>query len=174
MTLYIRKICILGVVLVLVQALLLGDIHLLGVATPLLYVYFVVQTPRNTPRWLIMVSSFLVGLIVDIFSSTLGMAAASMTLLAFVQPAILELYLHNADDKNFSPSVHTMGTEKYTAYVLFLTAIYCLSFFTLEAFSVKHWGIWFFSVLGSIFITVFPVVILSLVFSNTDGHYGRR
>lgn len=163
-----------GVVLVLVQALLLGDIHLLGVATPLLYVYFVVQTPRNTPRWLIMVSSFLMGLIVDIFSSTLGMAAASMTLIAFIQPAILELYLHNADDKNFCPSVHTMGTEIYTAYVLFLTAIYCLAFFTLEAFSVKHWGLWFFSVLGSIFITVFPIVILSLVFSSTGGHYGRK
>lgn len=163
-----------GVILVLVQALLLGDIHLLGVATPLLYVYFVVQTPRNTPRWLIMVSSFLVGFLVDVFASTLGMAAASMTLIAFVQPAILELYLHNADDKNFCPSVHTMGTEKYTAYVLFLTAIYCLSFFSLEAFSVRHWGLWFFSVLGSIFVTVFPIVILSLIFSSTDGHLGRR
>ena len=163
-----------GVILVLVQALLLGDIHLLGVATPLLYVYFVVQTPRNTPRWLIMVSSFLVGFLVDVFASTLGMAAASMTLISFVQPAILELYLHNADDKNFCPSVHTMGTEKYTAYVLFLTAIYCLSFFSLEAFSVRHWGLWFFSVLGSIFVTVFPIVILSLIFSSTDGHLGRR
>jgi rod shape-determining protein MreD len=121
-----------------------------------------------------MVSSFLVGLIVDIFSSTLGMAAASMTLIAFIQPAILELYLHNADDKNFCPSVHTMGAEKYTAYVLFLTAIYCLSFFTLEAFSVRHWGVWFFSILGSIFVTVFPIVILSLVFSSSDGHSGRR
>ena len=65
-----------AVVLVFIQALLLGNIHILGVASPLLYIYFVVQTPRNTPRWLIMVSCFLLGLFVDIFFSTPGMAAA--------------------------------------------------------------------------------------------------
>ena len=125
-----------AIVLVFIQVLLLGNIHILGVASPLLYIYFVVQTPRNTPRWLILVSCFIQGLLIDIFFSTPGMAAASMTLVGFVQPRILELYLHNADDKNYCPGIQTMGTERFTAYVLFLTVIYCMAFFTLEAFSI--------------------------------------
>lgn len=36
---------------VLVQAMVLGRIHLFGFATPLLYVYFVVKFPRNYPKW---------------------------------------------------------------------------------------------------------------------------
>lgn len=171
---YIKKIAIMAIVLVLIQVLLLGNIHILGVASPLLYIYFVVQTPRSTPRWLIMVSCFLLGLFVDIFFSTPGMAAASMTLLGFVQPAVLELFLHNADDKDFCPGVNAMGTEKYTVYVLLLTVIYCVAFFTLEAFSILHWGLWFFSIIGSTFITVFSIVVLSMVFSTTGVLMSKR
>ncbi len=163
-----------AVVLVLIQALLLGNIHILGVASPLLYIYFVIQTPRNTPRWLTMVACFILGLFVDVFFSTPGMAAASMTLAGFVQPAILELYLHNADDKDFCPGIQSMGTEKFTAYVLFLTSIYTTVFFTLEAFSIQHWELWFFSIVGSTFVTVLSIVILSMVFSTTGVLMGRR
>jgi rod shape-determining protein MreD len=163
-----------AVVLVLIQALLLGNIHILGVASPLLYIYFVIQTPRNTPRWLTMVACFILGLFVDVFFSTPGMAAASMTLAGFVQPAILELYLHNADDKDFCPGIQSMGTEKFTAYVLFLTSIYTTAFFTLEAFSIQHWELWFFSIVGSTFVTVLSIVILSMVFSTTGVLMGRR
>ena len=163
-----------AIVLVFIQVLLLGNIHILGVASPLLYIYFVVQTPRNTPRWLILVSCFIQGLLIDIFFSTPGMAAASMTLVGFVQPRILELYLHNADDKNYCPGIQTMGTERFTAYVLFLTVIYCMVFFTLEAFSIQHWGLWFFSIIGSTFVTVFSIVILSIVFNSTGVLMSKR
>jgi hypothetical protein len=102
------------------------------------------------------------------------MAAASMTLVGFVQPRILELYLHNADDKNYCPGIQTMGTERFTAYVLFLTVIYCMAFFTLEAFSIQHWGLWFFSIIGSTFVTVFSIVILSIVFNSTGVLMSKR
>jgi rod shape-determining protein MreD len=171
---YLKRIGIMAIVLVFIQVLLLGNIHILGVASPLLYIYFVVQTPRNTPRWLILVSCFIQGLLIDIFFSTPGMAAASMTLMGFVQPRILELYLHNADDKNYCPGIQTMGTERFTAYVLFLTVIYCMAFFTLEAFSIQHWGLWFFSIIGSTFVTVFSIVILSIVFNSTGVLMSKR
>ena len=63
------------VVLVLSQALVLNHIHLFGYATPLLYIYFVVSFPRNYPKWGIILWSFLLGLNVDAFSNTPGVAA---------------------------------------------------------------------------------------------------
>ena len=75
---------LLCLVLLIVQALVLNNIHLFGFATPLLYVYTVICMRRNFPRWAALVISFLLGLGIDIFSNTPGVAACSLTLLAFV------------------------------------------------------------------------------------------
>lgn len=157
------KYIVLVFALVLTQALFFGGIHVFGIATPMIHLYFVVQMQRNMPRWLSMVLSFVVGLLVDMFASTPGMAAASMTLIAFVQPFILNLYLHNADEIDFQPSLRTMGMEKYATYVTFLTVIYCTAFFTLEAFSFHHWRLWILCIIGSTLFTVIPVIIVSLL-----------
>ena len=61
-------------VLLLAQALVLNYVHLFNCATPLLYVYFVLPTRRNQPRWITLVSCFLMGLCVDSFSNTPGVA----------------------------------------------------------------------------------------------------
>ena len=50
---------LLCLVLLIVQALVLNNIHLFGFATPLLYVYTVICMRRNFPRWAALVISFL-------------------------------------------------------------------------------------------------------------------
>ena len=75
----------------LAQALVLNRIQLFHCATPLLYVYFVVMFPRAYPRWAALLWSFALGLTVDMFSNTPGVAAASMTLIGFLQPYLIEL-----------------------------------------------------------------------------------
>jgi hypothetical protein len=47
------------VVLLLVQVLVLNHIHLYQVAMPLPYNFFVITFQQNTPRWLMLTSSFL-------------------------------------------------------------------------------------------------------------------
>lgn len=65
--------------LLLAQVLVLNHVHLFGVAIPLLYVYFVLSFPRDYSRNGALVWSFLLGLFIDIFSNTPGVAAFSMT-----------------------------------------------------------------------------------------------
>ena len=67
------------IVLCLVQALILNRIRLFGFATPLLPVYFVITFHRGYPKWAILTWSFLLGLCLDTFSNTPGVAASSMT-----------------------------------------------------------------------------------------------
>ena len=80
-------------VLLLVQGLVCNHIHLFHCATPLLYIMFVLHFRRNTPRWQMLVWSFALGLGVDIFANTPGVAAGSMTAIALLQPYLLELFL---------------------------------------------------------------------------------
>ena len=72
------------VILCIVQVLVLNHINLFGCATPLLYVYFVMSFRRGYPRWAIMLWSFCLGLCIDVFSDTPGVAASSATFLGFV------------------------------------------------------------------------------------------
>ena len=67
------------VVLVLVQGLVFNHIHLFNCATPLLYIIMVLHFRRNHPKWAVLLWCFMMGLCVDVFANTPGVAAASMT-----------------------------------------------------------------------------------------------
>lgn len=141
-------------VFVLAQAMVLSRIHLFGVATPLLYVYFVTQLPRNYPKWAGLLWGFLMGLLIDIFSNTPGMASASLTLIAAIQPYYLELFVSRDAAENLRPSLFALGPVKYSYYVIPLVLLHCLIFFTLEHFSffnVLHWAL---CVVGSAVLTL--------------------
>ena len=80
-------------VFLLVQVLVLNHVHLFDSATPLLYIYMVLLFPRNYPKWGMLVWAFAMGLGVDMFSNTPGVAAASLTLVALLRPYLLELFI---------------------------------------------------------------------------------
>ena len=136
-------------VLLLVQVLVLNHIHLFDCATPLLYVYFVISFQRGYPRWAILLYSFLLGLCLDVFSDTPGVATMSMTLVGFLQPYVLDLFMQRDDDESFQPAVCTMGPVTFFYYSLLLTLAYCVVFFALDTFSFFNGLQWLLSVLGS-------------------------
>lgn len=146
--------------LMLAQVLVLNHVRLLGVATPLLYIYFVICFRRGYPRWGSLVWSFLLGLLIDIFSDTPGVAASSMTLVAVLQPYILELFMQRDSDEETVPCIASMGTAKYTLYALILTFIFCLTFFTVETFTFFNWELWMLSILSSTALTLLLIVVI--------------
>lgn len=56
--------------LILLQVLILNNVHIAGVATPFLYVYFILKFNSGTSRNELMVWGFCMGLAIDIFSNT--------------------------------------------------------------------------------------------------------
>ncbi len=147
-------------VLLLVQVLVLNHINLFDCATPLLYVYFVVSFQRGYPRWIILLYSFFLGLCVDIFSNTPGVAATSLTLVGLLQPYVLELFMQRDDDDNFRPCIRTMGALSFFYYSLLLTLVYCVAFFALETFCFFNWLQWLLSVGGSFALTEVLLVVV--------------
>lgn len=146
--------------LMLVQALVLNHVHLFGVATPLLYVYFAISFRRGTPKWVMLVWNFLLGLGIDVFSNTPGLAAASMTLVAAVQPYLLELFIQRGDDDELLPSIRVFGLSKFMLFALIMTFIYCFVFFTLESFTFFNWLQWLLSMVTSVLLTLLLVLVI--------------
>ena len=139
---------------ILAQVFVLGRIHLFHYATPLFYVYFVVLFPRNHPKWAVLIWSFMLGLLIDCFTNTPGLASSSLTLIAALQPYVLELFSPRDSDENFVPSVKELGPVKYSLYVFILVFLFCVFFYTLEILSFSNWLQWVFCVTGSMLLTL--------------------
>lgn len=71
------------VVFVLIQVLVLNNIHFLRIATPFLYLYFIIKMPVGSSRTQVVFFSFIAGVVIDTFSNTPGMHAAACTLAGF-------------------------------------------------------------------------------------------
>ena len=152
-------------VFVLAQTMVLGRIHLFGYATPLLYVYFVAMFNRNYPKWAVLLWSFAMGLTIDVFSNTPGVAAASLTLIGAIQPYFLEPFIPRDSVDDLRPSIRTIGMVKYVYYITVLVVLYCIVFFSLEAFNFFNWMDLLKSVGGSAVITL----VLILTFESVSG-----
>ncbi len=151
------------VVFSLVQVLVFNHIHLFGYATVLFLVYFVVMIPRNYPRWALLLWAFFLGLFVDLFSNTPGMAAGTLTLTAFVQPYLLNLFVPREAPENMRSAAATMGFDKFTPYAFVLVFLYCTVFFTIEAFSFYNWLEWLLKIGGSTLLTFTLLLTLETI-----------
>ena len=150
---FLRRLTVM-VVLCLAQALVLNRIQLFHCATPLLYAYFAIIFPRSYPKWAILLWCFSMGVIVDAFSNTPGVAAASMTLIGALQPYLLELFLPRDVDSHVKVSSHMLGIGNFMSLATILVAIYCVMFFTLNLFSFFNWIYWIECVVGSALLTL--------------------
>ena len=151
------------VVLCLVQALVFNHVHLFGYATVLLYVYFVVIFPRNYPRWAILLWSFALGLCVDMFTNTPGMAAASLTLVGFLQPYLLELFLPRDAAENIRSSAATLGFTKFLMLASILVFVHCLVFFTIESFGFFNWQEWALTIVSTSVLTLVLLITIETI-----------
>lgn len=151
---------IIFVLLILVQILILNHIHLLGYATPLLYVSFVLTFKRNFPRWAILIISFILGAIIDVFSNTPGVAMGSLTLIGLIQPTLLELFVPRDSAEDLEPSMKNLGVNKFIFFTIIIVFIFCLCFFTLETFNFFNWIKWIECVVGSTIFTTILILVL--------------
>lgn len=148
------------VILALVQGLVFNHIHLFDCATPLIYIILALHFRRNHPKWAVLLWCFMLGLCIDVFANTPGVAAASMTALGLIQPYLLELFIPRDSADDLQPSARTLGVTSYFWYVTIMVLIYNLLFFTIETFNFFNWIQWLECIGGSSVITL--VLILAI------------
>ena len=124
------------VVLVLIQALILNNIHFLRIATPFLYLYFIIKMPVGTSRDLVVLFSFLIGLVIDTFSNTRGMHAAACTLAGFIREPLIRFFMGKDLPEGIYPSYKTFGYGGFFRYVLSFVVIQHVTLFLIESLTL--------------------------------------
>lgn len=142
-------------VLVLLQVFILNHIQLGGYVNPYLYILFIIILPINTPKWLLLVLGFILGLTIDLFTHTPGMNSSATVLIAFIRPYVLEIIApREGYEKNSSPRVKLYGFTWFLRYTIILVLVHHFLLFYIEVFRFTD------------FFYTFGRVVLSTVFST--------
>ncbi len=148
------------VVFLLAQILLLSKIHLFHYATPFLFIYFIMQFPKSYSRIGLLLWGFFMGLFVDISNNTPGVTACALTIVAFVQPYLLEYFAPNDTYDIELPSIRTMTTQRFFRYAIAMTGLFCVLFFTFEVFNLYNFVDWLLRVILSTALTIIFILVL--------------
>lgn len=121
--------------LILLQVLLLNRINLFGIATPVLYGYFLLKLPVGRNVYYVITSAFLMGLIIDIFLNTPGMNAAAITIVAAFRKNILGLFFEREGYDDFVPGINT-AAGPFVRFTVFMVLLHLTLLFFIESFTL--------------------------------------
>lgn len=153
--------------LVLFQVLILNNIQLSGYLNPFLYVLFILMLPFSTPKWLVLIFSFAIGISVDMFSNTGGLHAAASVLLGFLRMPILKLISpRDGYDAIQNPTVQQFGFGWFLSYAGVLIFAHHCTLFYLETFHFAGFFSTLFRVILSSLFTLTLAFISQFFFSN--------
>lgn len=146
--------------LVLLQALVLNQMHIGGYGTPFLYIYFILKFNSKVSRNNLMLWAFMLGLSVDMFSNTPGMNAAAAVCLAFFRTTFIRLVTLRDVDDAFRPGIRTMGFSAFFRYSLLCCTLFCVLVQMIDIFSFFSMSLLVGKMLASILSTMCCVLCL--------------
>jgi hypothetical protein len=148
------------ILLVLAQVLIINNIQVNGYIVPYLYVLFILLMPFETPKWLLIISAFALGLSVDLFTQTPGMHAAASVFMAFLRPYILEMSApRDGYEAGTYPRVYYYGFQWFLRYTVILVLAHHFILFYIEVFRVSEFFSTFLRVLLSSLVTVILIML---------------
>jgi len=155
---YIVKNIIRFIILVLLQVTIFNNIQLNGFINPYLYVLFILLLPFETPPWLLLFLSFLMGLSIDVFSNTIGMHASACVFMAFLRPFILNFVsVRDNYESSIEQGIYVYGFSWFFKYALILILAHHSFLFIVEVFSFNNFGD---TVLRIILSTLFTLTLV--------------
>ncbi len=167
-TVYLKE-ALVFILLILVQVLLLNRINIFGIATPVLYLYFLLKLPIGRNQFYVIISGFLMGLIIDVFLNTPGVNTAATTIMATFKRPITSLFYDREIYDEFVPSVrNTIGS--FVRFTIFMVLTHLTLLFLIESFTLFNILNTIIRIIASSLISILLILALdSLIFRKKTG-----
>ncbi|MCU0402990.1 MAG: rod shape-determining protein MreD [Chitinophagaceae bacterium] len=150
-----------------VQAMVLNHIPPLHrFVTPYLYFLFLIWMPFSTGRVALLITGFLLGITLDVFTKTPGLHASATLLVAYLRPFLINLMVPK-DTRELavgSPSIQTMGTASYILFISLLTIFHHGWLVFLEWMTFGSFLFFLGKVFFSAIISLLLILITELIF----------
>ncbi len=157
-------------ILILLQVLVFNQVilHVGNVAlVPYIYILSILLLPLDTSRELVVIISFLVGLVIDFLSGTVAVHTAALVLVGYFRTPVLNAIAPRMGyNQGAYLSYLFYGWGWFLKYVLIIVLIHHFWLFLWQIFSLKAiFLILFKTVLNALYTTIF-IVVLHLIFKN--------
>lgn len=124
------------VILLLLQLILFDNVQYGSLLYINIYILAVIMAPDELGNTVTLCLAFLLGLIVDIADNTMGIHAASATLLAYIRPGLLK-FLVTHQPSPVKVALYSRTASGFVKYASVSTVIFFFALMLLEAFSFK-------------------------------------
>jgi rod shape-determining protein MreD len=127
------------VLLVILQVLVLNNIQFSGFVNPYAYILFIMVLPFEIPGYLLLLLSFMLGFVIDLFGNTPGMHAAATVFIAFIRPFLLRSIAPRDEyQPGTLPVLQDYGASWFFKYSLVLVVAHHSFLFFIEVFDFSY------------------------------------
>jgi rod shape-determining protein MreD len=169
MIIEIIRIILRFLVLVSIQVLVLNNIQLSGFINPFLYVMFILMLPVRLPKSVLLITAMVTGLVIDMFSNTMGLHAAASLLMGYLRPGWLRILApRDGYETDAVPSVKRYGFQWFIVYAAVLILAHHFMLFYLEVFRFSEFLSTFLRVLLSSLVTLLLVMLSQYLFTRPE------
>lgn len=147
------------ILLLAAQVLIFNNMNFLGYINPYTYLLFIILYPVNGNKYGLLLSSFLLGIILDMFCNSGGVHAASCLALAYYRPYIFK-FSFGLSYEYQTVRLNDILTPERFSFILFSVVIHHFALFLLEVFRLNFL---LEIVLKTILSTVFTIIICIII-----------
>ena len=140
------------------QVLILNQVQLSGYLNPYFYLLFILLLPVSTPRYAVLLLSFFLGIVVDVFSDSLGLHASATLVMGFFRSPVINLISVRESDQSDFPGLKQTGFKWFLIYITILVLIHHFWLFYLEVFTFTGF---FRTFIRAVISSVFSVFIIA-------------
>ena len=142
------------------QIIVFNNIDLFGYINPFPYILFIILFPVNGNKQLLIVTSFLLGITMDLFSNSGGVHAAACLILAYSRPYIFKFSFGLSYEYQTIKINDALTPERFS-FLLLSVVIHHFTLFILEVFQISSlWDILLRTIIGTLFTLLICIVLI--------------
>lgn len=147
-------------ILLTAQIIIFNNIDLFGYINPFPYILFILLFPVNGNKQLLIITSFLLGIIMDIFSNSGGVHSTSCLILAYSRPYIFKFSFGLSYEYQTIKINDSLTPERFS-FLLLSVVIHHLTLFILEVFQLSSlWDILLRTIIASLFTLLICIILI--------------
>lgn len=151
------------ILLLAAQVLIFNNINFLGYINPYPYMLFIILYPVNGNKYGLLLASFFLGIIMDMFCNSGGVHAAACIVLAFCRPYIFK-FSFGLSYEYQTVRLNDVLTPERFSFILIAVVIHHLVLFLLEIFKLNFlFEILLKTLLSTIFTIIISIIIIYII-----------
>ncbi len=153
-------------VILALQIVIFNNMNFLGYISPYPYLLFIILYPVNGNKSGLLLASFLLGFVMDMFSNSGGIHTAACLILAYYRPYLFKFSFGLSYEYQTIKLNDVLTPERFS-FILFSVLIHHFILFILEAFNINFiWDIFLRTLFSTLFTIILCIIIIYIIKPN--------